>query len=77
MPGACCTRGLVCNRLNYLYFVYRVASFDTHGKNLGMDLEDVFGKKSNFPVLRIRYAIELVANQYLVVLNELRKRGAV
>jgi hypothetical protein len=65
------------NRLNYLYFVYRIASFDTHGKNLGAILEDVFGKQVNFPVLKITQAFELVANEYLVVLNGLRSRGEV
>lgn len=65
------------DRLSYLYFVYRVTSFDTHGKNLGTILESVFGKKVNFPVLKIRYAFELVANQYLVVLNDLRRISAI
>ena len=32
------------DRLNYLYFVYRVTSFDTHGKSLGAIFQDVFGK---------------------------------
>ncbi|WP_316199198.1 hypothetical protein [Bradyrhizobium sp. SZCCHNS2002] len=65
------------DRLSYLYFVYRVASFDTHGKNLPAILEDVFGKKCNFPVLKIGQAFELMANQYLVVLNDLRSKGVV
>ena len=30
------------DRLNYLYFVYRIASFDTHGKSLGTIFEAVF-----------------------------------
>jgi hypothetical protein len=65
------------DRVNYLYFVYRVASFDTHGRSLGTIAEDVFGKKCNFPVLKIKEAFEFVANQYLVVLNDLRSAGAV
>lgn len=65
------------DRLSYLYFVYRVGSFDTHGKNLPGILEDVFGKKCNFPVLKISRVIELIANQYLVVLNDLRGRSVV
>ena len=60
------------DRLNYLYFVYRITSFDTHGKSLGAIFQDVFGKTCNFPVLKIGYAIELMANQYLVVLQKLR-----
>jgi len=63
------------DRLNYLYFVYRITSFDTHGRSLGTIFEAVFGKTCNFPVLKIKYAIELMANQYLVVLNDLRAHG--
>lgn len=65
------------DRLNYLYFVYRIASFDTHGRSLGTIFEAVFGKTCNFPVLKIKYAFELMANQYRVVLNDLRKSGVI
>lgn len=65
------------DRLNYLYFVYRITSFDTHGKSLGAIFQDVFGKTCNFPVLKIGYAIDLIANQYLVVLQDLRKRNEI
>ena len=65
------------DRLSYLYFVYRVTSFDTHGKSLSAIFQEVFGKICNFPVLKIGYAIELMANQYLVVLQELRSRNEI
>lgn len=65
------------DRLNYLYFVYRIASFDTHGRSLENIFEAVFGKTCNFPVLKIKFALELIANQYLVVLNDLRKGGVI
>lgn len=65
------------DRLNYLYFVYRVTSFDTHGKSSAAILQDAFGKVCNFPVLKIGCAIELMANQYLVVLQELRGRDEI
>ncbi len=65
------------DRLNYLYFVYRVTSFDTHGRSLGTIFEAVFGKTCNFPVLKIRFAMELIANQYRVVLNDLRTAGVI
>lgn len=65
------------DRLNYLYPIYRITSFDTHGRSLGTIFESVFGKKCNFPVLNLKYAFELVANQYLVVLNDLRSKGVV
>src|SRR5699024_941450 len=63
------------DRLNYLYFTYRIASFDTHGKNLGTIGRSVFGKTENFPVLELNVAFELVANQYLFVLQTLRAAG--
>jgi hypothetical protein len=63
--------------LTYLYFVYRIASFDTHGKSLGAILEAVFGKTCNFPVLKIKYVFELIASQYRVVLNDLRASGVI
>lgn len=62
------------DRLNYLYFVYRITSFDTHGKSMGTIFKDVFQKNCNFPVLKVGYAIELMSNQYLVVLGELRDK---
>ncbi len=65
------------DRLSYLYPIYRITSFDTHGRSLGTIFEAVFGKKCNFPVLKIKYAFELMANQYLVVLGDLRKSGAI
>lgn len=62
-------------RLDFLYFTYRIASFDTHGRNLGTIGRSVFGTGAYFPVLKIREVIELVANQYLVVLQALRAAG--
>lgn len=63
------------DRLDFLYSIYRISSFDTHGRNLAAVLEDVFSKPVKFPVLKIGSAIELISNHYLVVLDELRKRG--
>lgn len=65
------------DRLNYLYPIYRISSFDTHGRSLGTIFKAVFGKTCNFPVLNIRKAIELMANQYRVILNDLRKSGVI
>lgn len=65
------------DRLSYLYFVYRIASFDTHGNNIKSVAEDAFGKPCNFPVLKLAYAIDLVANQYLIVLGGIRDRGEI
>lgn len=63
------------DRLSYLYFVYRVASFDTHGNSLSTLFESVFGKDCNFSALDFTYGFDLIANTYLVVLNELRSGG--
>lgn len=57
------------DRLGFLYFTYRVSSFDTHGRGHKGLYEDVFNKAGNFPVLKIKNAIDIVANEYLVVLN--------
>ncbi|MFW3344122.1 hypothetical protein [Aliarcobacter butzleri] len=59
-------------RLNYLYFIYRISSFDTHGKNLENIMQETFGKAVNFPILDLSYAFDLMANQYLVTLQELQ-----
>lgn len=48
------------DRLNYLYPIYRITSFDTHGRSLGTIFEAVFGKTCNFPVLNLKYAFELI-----------------
>lgn len=65
------------DRLDYLYFVYRITSFDTHGKSLKVISQDVFEKTCDFPVLKIGYAIELMANYYLIVLQGLRSRNEI
>lgn len=65
------------DRLSYLYFIYRITSFDTHGKNLNNILHTAFGKTANFPILDIGYAFDLVANQYLIILKGLRDAGEI
>ena len=65
------------DRLNYLYFVYRVSSFDTHGNSLSTIFEAVFGNSSNFTTLDFKYGFDLIANTYLVIMNELRKQGEI
>ena len=62
------------DRLSYLYFVYRVASFDTHGNSTEALFQSVFGKSCNFSVLDFNYGFDLIANQYLVILQELQCR---
>lgn len=64
-------------RLDYLYPLYRITSFDTHGRSLGTIFESVFGKQCNFPVLDISLAIEIMADGYLCILNELRRKNII
>ena len=62
------------DRLSFLYFVYRVASFDTHGNSMDALFQSVFGKPCNFSALDFNYGFDLIANQYLVILQELQSR---
>ena len=64
-------------RLDELYVIYRITSFDTHGKTLAALLEDVFGKPVSFPVLRIGFALEIMAEEYLSILRAVRQRLAI
>jgi hypothetical protein len=58
------------NRLSYLYFVYRISSFDTHGNSLEALFHASFNKSPcNFPVLKLEPVTELIANQYLAIWN--------
>lgn len=63
------------DRLSYLYFVYRVASFDTHGNSMATLFKQSFGKSCNFSALNLQYGFDLIANQYLVILRELDLAG--
>lgn len=58
--------------LSKLYFVYRIASFDTHGNSMDALFQSVFGKPCNFSALDFNYGFDLIANQYLVILQELQ-----
>jgi hypothetical protein len=64
-------------RLDPLYAIYRIASFDTHGNSLSAMLEHAFGQSENFPVLKIKNAFEMMASEYLDVLRRLRTQGLV
>jgi hypothetical protein len=70
MLGKC--RNDYGNRLSYLYFVYRVSSFDTHGNSMTNLFESSFGKDCHFTVLNLEFGFDLIANQYLIILQELR-----
>ena len=56
------------DRLSYIYFVYRISSFDTHGNSLEALFSASFNKTPcNFPVLDIEKITELIANEYLLI----------
>lgn len=65
------------DNLSFLYFVYRVASFDTHGNSMDVLFQSVFGKPCNFSALNFPYGFDLVANHYLVILQELQNAGEI
>jgi hypothetical protein len=65
-------------RLDPLYSIYRILSFDTHGKSLNNIIMSALGSAiPNFPVLDLEYAFDLIANQYLFTLRELTAAGEV
>lgn len=65
------------NRLDYLYMAYRISSFDTHGRSLETIFNSVFNKKCNFPVLNVDYVFELIASEYLAILNKLKQQSLI
>ena len=62
-------------RLDYLYVIYRIGSFDTHGNSLNSLFEAVFSKKCNFPFLEIVPVIELIADVYYTLIEQLIPRS--
>lgn len=64
------------NKLDFLYPIYRITSFDTHGKSLNNVITAALGGASpNFPVLDLTYGFDLIANHYLCTLQDLIKAG--
>lgn len=65
-------------RLDPLYSIYRIASFDTHGKSLNNIIVSALGGAiPNFPVLDLESGFDLIANQYLCTLRDLVAAGEV
>lgn len=65
-------------RLDTLYSIYRIASFDTHGKSLtNIIVSALGGAIPNFPVLDLESGFDLIANQYLCTLRDLVAAGEV
>ncbi|QZM11792.1 hypothetical protein ABVS_1093 [Acinetobacter lwoffii] len=63
-------------KLGYLYFVYRITSFDTHGKNLLVFLQQSFENTSNlnFPILDINNILNLIANEYIAIWQQIEQK---
>ena len=59
------------DRLDYLYFVYRVTSFDIHAKTSNALFSKAFGKPSPFTYIKPDKIINLLANHYLEILDQL------
>lgn len=63
-------------RLDPLYAIYRIASFDTHGKSLNnVTVSALGGAIPNFPVLDLQNVFDLIANHYLCTLKDLVAAG--
>lgn len=60
------------DKLDYLYFLYRVSSFDTHGISLQSLFRAAFRKDCDFPFIEIEKAVDLIANQYLVIWQKIK-----
>jgi hypothetical protein len=60
------------DKLNYLYFVYRITSFDTHGRTHESLFKMAFGKPCQFPFLKPDRAIDLIANGYQIIWSKIR-----
>lgn len=63
------------HKLSYLYFTYRVTSFDTHGNSMDALFQSVFGKPCHFAVLDFKFGFDLIANHYLVIMRGLVDAG--
>ena len=55
------------DRLGYLYFVYRVTSFDVYRKSLKVFLDQIFETNTKFPILDINKVFNLIASEYLEI----------
>jgi len=58
------------NKLQYLYPLYRITSFDTHGNSLNVFFEETFDVSCNFPIIDIKFALNLMASEYFELLEK-------
>lgn len=65
-------------RLDPLYAIYRIASFDTHGKSLNNIIVSALGGSiPNFPALDLEYGFDLISNHYVCTLRDLAEAGEI
>jgi hypothetical protein len=64
------------DNLSYLYFVYRIMSFDTHGKTLKLLFSTAFGKDCQFAFVKIAETIQLIADSYLVISHQIGSKDS-
>lgn len=65
------TRNNNSERYDFLYFTYRIASFDTHGTTLKCFFDSAFSKDCDFPFLEMHKVLELIADYYVCHLKPL------
>lgn len=56
--------------LQFLYVLYRITSFDIHGNSLKIFFDETFDTQCNFPIIDIKYALNLIASTYVELLNK-------
>lgn len=62
-------------RLDFLYVLYRVASFDAHGNSMNVLFQAVFAQECKFQALDLKFVFDLMADHYLGILRDLRDEG--
>jgi hypothetical protein len=60
-------------KLDYIYFIYRVSSFDTHGNSLNSLFEASFQKKCNFPFIQLDSILEVISSEYLLIWEKINQ----
>lgn len=72
-----CTRS-TGTRLTDLYALYRITSFDVHGKSLATIIEKAFSSSPvNFPILDVGTALDQIATDYDNLLALLVRQGRI
>jgi len=57
------------HKLQRLYALYRMSSFDIHGNSLKIFFDVAFNTECGFPIIKIKDAINMIAYTYVALLN--------